>query len=503
MVNQILIRPKWQLAILSGGLIGLSYPPLHLGFLAWFGFLPLIHIVLNSKPFEAAKYSYLSSITANIISLNWIGNNSGAGFWVVLASLIGAVLYLGVFWAGFGSVSSWFHNRTKTGMILFPFLWVLMEWIRSIGSMGFPWINLALTQSQFLPVLQSMDYTGGYGVSFILIVLNLGFYYTIISKTAIKHLIFTVGFFALIWSYGLLRIQHIESISDSREFSVAIVQPNIDPNEKWEREHRKKTYSIMHTLLDSALLLNPDLVIWPETALPTYLRLSSSSRKPLVQRIEKYGIPLITGTVDIKRDSISNRQYYNSTMLLRPDGTYEMYHKIQLVPFAEYIPLSGYFPSLKKLNFGQGNFHHGSEFTLFETDSVHFSNVICYESSLPNVVRGFVNNGARLITIQANDGWLGNTAGPYQHFELARLRAIENRVPVARSANTGISGIILPTGRVTNKVPLNKTEVIQGSIPIHEEISYYAKNGDWFVLFSTLIVLTLILSSIFRRQLTQ
>ena len=134
----------------------------------------------------------------------------------------------------------------------------------------------------------------------------------------------------------------------------------------------------------------------------------------------------------------------------------ELHYRLnaQMVPFAEYIPFSRYFPILKKLNFGQGNFSQGEEYTVFKVDSIQFSNIICYESSLPDIFREFIKRGAQFLSIQANDGWLGNSSGPYQHFELAKLRAIENRISVVRSANTGISGIILPTGRVMEKISI-------------------------------------------------
>jgi apolipoprotein N-acyltransferase len=153
------------------------------------------------------------------------------------------------------------------------------------------------------------------------------------------------------------------------------------------------------------------------------------------------------------------------------------------VPFAEYIPISEYFPSLRKLNFGQGNFTHGSDFTLFQLDSTFFSNIICYESSMPNMVRKFVKSGAEFLSIEANDGYLGNTAGPYQHFELARLRAIENRVSVIRAANTGISGLISASGQVKEKISLGTQKVFLAHVSYGNSGSFYTRYGDVFAIF--------------------
>ena len=485
---KILKRPYWQLALLSGIIIGLSYPPLHLGFLAWFGFIPLIHVLLNVKAIQAAKFAFLASITANFISLYWIGLNSGAGFLPVFASLVGAILYLGIFWSGLGYFVAFVEKRSSKGLIALPFAWVAMELIRSLGVLGFPWINLGLTQTEYLPLIQIADITGSYGISFWIVLINIGFYLAIISKDKRKYLIITSIIFLLVYSFGLIRINTIENVN-SEPISIAITQSNISPDEKWEPKSREENFKLMHSLLDSALNLNPDLVLWPESAVPAYLRLSSYRRNPIVAKLAKFNIPLLSGTVDRVIDENGVKKYYNSTIFIKPDDSVKMYNKIHLVPFAEYIPLSEKFPSLKKLNFGQGNFTPGNEYTIFELDSIRFSNIICYESSIPKIVKSFVKNGAQFITIQANDGWLGKSAGPYQHFELAKLRAIENRVPIVRCANTGISGVINSLGVVQQKIPLGKKSIIMANIFPAQNLTFYTKYGEIFAIFCIIIVL--------------
>lgn len=490
---RLLKLPYWQLAILSGVLVGLSYPPLHLGFIIWFGLIPLIHVLLNVKPGQAAKFAFLASITANFISLYWIGFNSGAGFLPVFASLIGAVIYLGIFWSGLGYLVSFIEKRNSKGLLVLPFVWVAMELVRSLGALGFPWINLGLTQTEYLPLIQIADITGSYGISFWIILINIGFYLALISIDKRKYLIITSLIFMLVFSYGLVRINTVKNIK-SEPVSIAITQSNINPNEKWEPELREEIFSLMHSLLDSALNLNPDLVLWPESAVPSYLRLSSHRRRPITEKLAKFNIPLLSGTVDRIIDEDGEKIYYNSSIFIKPDDSIKMYHKIHLVPFAEYIPLSEKFPSLKKLNFGQGNFTSGKEYTVFKLDSVKFSNIICYESSMPKIVKGLVKNGAQFITIQANDGWLGNSAGPYQHFELAKLRAIENRVPIVRCANTGISGVINPIGIVQQKIPLGKKSIIIANIFPSENLTFYTRYGEVFSIFCIIISLIIFIS---------
>ena len=152
-MDKFLDLPKWQLALLSGLLIGAAYPPSPMGFLAWFGLVPLIHLLCNASPAEGAKWSFLTGITVNIITVYWFGLNSGAGLFPVFLSLTGAVLYLSIYWKIFGMCTSWYHQRTGYGLAVLAIFWVGMEYLRSFGPLAFPWINLALTQTFSLPLL--------------------------------------------------------------------------------------------------------------------------------------------------------------------------------------------------------------------------------------------------------------------------------------------------------------------------------------------------------------
>ena len=157
---------KWKLSILSGILIGLAYPPSPLGFLAWFGLIPLIHIILKSSIFDSLKYSYVTGLIVNSITVYWFGLNSGAGFTTAIISMIAAILYLSIFWLILGLVCSWYHQKTGYGLFVFPLLWVSIEYLRSFGPLSFPWINLGLTQTFSLPLIQIADVTGTMGISF-------------------------------------------------------------------------------------------------------------------------------------------------------------------------------------------------------------------------------------------------------------------------------------------------------------------------------------------------
>ena len=478
-------RPAWLLAIWGGLITGLAYQPWHLGFLAWIGLIPLLHVWLNHDAKENARLGYLFGMTHNMVAFYWIGFNSGASFWVVLLSLIAAVLYLGIYWAAAG----WVFGHVKSnrnGLVLFPFLIVSMEWIRSFGALGFPWGNLVLTQVDYLQMIQIMEVTGSYGVTLWVTLLNVILYILFQNFNPNKKLGLIYSILLLgIWFFGNSRV---DDFTDSpSQMSVGILQPNLDPNTKWDYDKKKETIAYMDSLHSVAIALDPDIILFPETALPAYLKLNHRVRKMIQTKVDSSGIPVLTGTVDRIKSSDGQKHYFNSSMFLTPNHKYVLYNKLHLVPFAEYIPLSGQFPSLMNLNFGQGNFTQGSEYTVFEWKNVKFSNLICYESSMPNIVREFIQKGAEIITIQTNDGWLGETAGPYQHYDVARIRAIENRVPIIRSANTGISGLILANGRSTHEQKLGETAVFKVNVPIGNASSFYSRYGDIFAMICFVI----------------
>lgn len=480
----ILNRPHWQLALFSGFLVGIAYPPLP-GITAWIALVPMIHIWLNTTPRRAAKFSYLAAVTSNLIFLYWIGLNQGAGWLPVLGSLIGAIFYLSIFWAAVGYGAAWIHGKKGWGLICLPFLWVTMEYIRGWGPMGFSWANFAVTQTKFLALIQMVEYTGSGGLGFWIILLNVGFYLLLTQErkkyTAVKLLIL----FIIPWISGYIQLNSLAPVSPENIRKVSIVQPNINPSAKWDSAFRSELYTIMDSLHVIALKNNPDLILWPEVSLPVYLR-HSVQRKKYEAIVKESGIPLLTGTLDWEKNEQGEKLYYNGSIFLGKGGN-QIYRKLFLVPFAEYIPFSEIIPQIKKLNIGQANFTHGSDYTVFQLDSIGFSNVICYESSIPGLVRKFINRGARFITIEANDAWSGNSSGVYQHFELAKLRAVEFRTAIARSGNTGISGIILPSGRVQTYMGYGRRGVITGKLPLIKEATFYTRYGEIFSKFCLLV----------------
>ncbi len=357
--------------------------------------------------------------------------------------------------------------------------------------MGFPWSNLALTQSNYIYFIQFIEVTGTYGVSFFIIGFNVILYNVVQKKISLlKGLSFILLIIIGLSIAGAGRILSLPK--SNQKISVAVVQPNVNPNTKWL--NKKKIIAFMDSLHQESIKFKPDLIVFPETALPSYLVRDNRTRGALQSKVNSSDIPLLTGTIHTSFEN-NFRYYYNSSMFIIPQKKYELYSKIHLVPFAEYDLIPSIFHPLTKLNINidRGNFKSGNNYKVFKHENLLFSNLICYESSIPKISRTFVSKGAEFLIIQANDGWLGSSFGPYQHFELARLRAIENRIPIIRCANTGISGIINIDGSIKTKVQLNEEKIIFESLSSNKNGSFYTKYGDIFAIIISIIILIVIL----------
>jgi apolipoprotein N-acyltransferase len=453
---------KLILPLMSGLLLGLSYPPFSLGFLAWIAFIPLIHCISKEERIgQKALFGFVACFTSNLIILNWMGLNSGTSPAIAIISYLALSLYLTIFWMAF-IISTHFIPK-KIELLLTPLSWIFfVEFLRNIGPLAGPWMNLSLTQSEYIRIIQLASIEV-HAISFMVIFFNLILYRFFIERNTVFLKYFVLILCSILF-FGNYHVNSQNNRSIEKSVNVSIGQPSIFPDEKWNPNLRLRNLAVMDSLLAKSLEDNADIIIWPEVAVTSFLANNPYDRVRYQDKLS--GTYLITGIPERKNiDGIN--QNFNSSIILKPDGSFDTYQKIFLVPFAEYVPFFRNWITKMNQFDDIGSFYPGSEYKTFNIDDFKASILICYDSSSPQIVEKMVDNGAEIIFIITNDSYVGQFM-PYQHFQLARLRAVEQRVPIIQSANTGISGIILPSGKIIYRSKLNERIVFTMEVPLYE-----------------------------------
>jgi len=481
-------------------LFGAAFPPLKNGYFAWIAFIPFLFFLERNLGNKNFKKIFATGFLSNLLIIYWIGLNSGAMMPIAILTLFGSLMVLALWFSFFG----WVIERVwkKWGEVTIwavPFIWVGVEFIRGHGSLGFPWTIVANTQTYYNSLIQITAVTGALGVSLFVMSVNILGYKAIKSigepKRAIGFALAATLMLAFPWTYGIIVLngadEHMASIG--KNIRVSIIQPNLDPKVKWDESKRDSVYRLYGDLHYKAGETAPDLIIWPETATPAYLRYNRDGRfDQVLSFVDSVNVPLLTGTLDYKFIDDKKFKKYNSSFLLQPGSReIERYHKMRLVPFAEKVPFEDRFPFLSNIDLGQANFSSGEEYKVFNIGGKKFSVQICFESTFPSLSRNFVQNGAEILVIITNDAWFGNSSQPYQHAQIAVMRAVENRRAIARCANTGISELVDPYGRVIKTLDFNERGIISGEIPLMTEKTFYVKHGDylgWITGIFTLIL---------------
>jgi len=440
-----MLRKIILLCLLSAALLALTFSLSTFWFLAWFGFVPLFFAVENKSKVTRFLLAYLTGV------LFW----AGTIYWLAHVTLLGTiilVLYLAIYFGIFGLFCS------GRSLILIPSAWVLLEYIRSYLFTGFPWALLGYSQYNVLPAIQIADITGVWGVSFLVMMVNVSAYKIIGNRLWEKEkkreilLPFLLVIFSL--GYGYSRLYLLPATYNLQPaIKVSVIQGNIPQELKWEPKAMGYILNKYTRLTEEAAKVDPDLIVWPEAASPGLLGEDEWVFENIYSLTKKVGLPLLLGAVTREKDI-----YFNSALLVDKNGQITgRYDKIHLVPFGEYIPLKKFFPFLETV-VPIGDINAGKEYTIFQIGNRkskivnRFAVLICFEDLFPELSREFVKRGARFLVNITNDAWYKKSTAPYQHLQASVFRAVENRVPLVRAANTGISGFIAPTGKIISLV---------------------------------------------------
>lgn len=496
MVNNSFPLSRFKISIdlivlaVSGAVLGFAFSPFPFRFLAWVSLVWLFAVIEKYKPKQVLGLGLWFGFFASLSIFWWLFL-----LLVPLAGWVKGLMYVGViilcvYLGLFTALFAWATRRL--GLWVAPFIWAIVEFMRTKTQLAFPWGLLGYSQTPYVPFIQFASLTGVYGVSAWVVLINLLVYLTI--KNYKKYLPGLVAAFAIPFLFGIL------TIKKNRDwFRVSIIQPNVGPNDKVER-FRDSLFTDLVGLARTALQYRPvgeeatggrpDLLVFPETATLANIVRNQSYQRILTSLVDGSQTALITGTPLYEYTPAFS--YFNGAVLFLPDqGIVGEYKKMKLVPFSEKIPYSDNLKFLKKVDFAGagGDFCFGRNFTVFSLPEGHCSVLICYEAIFPDLTREFTRRGAQFLVGISNDGWFGRTPAPYQHCEMAVMRTVENGVPLVRSANIGISLIADPYGRVLKKSGLFTKEIITGMVPRPKQFTFYRKFGDVFIVLSTVIVL--------------
>jgi apolipoprotein N-acyltransferase len=476
--------------VLSGVAGALAFPTSDWHLLAWLWLVPALCSALWRTPRGALADGWLAGTTFFVVLLRWLDftfeNYSAIPWPVTWLPIVALAGYCGLYTGLVASAVAWLRGRLGAGWALSaaPALWVAGEWIRGWLMGGFPWGLLGYSQHRALPVIQIAELGGVYAVSFLLVAVNAALAGALVlgprraapgggAAALLLALSLGFGWHVLSGEFGPSREQTHHTVR------ISVIQPVVEQEQKWDPAHQAEILGVYERLTRQAALAKPAAVFWPETAAPIFLRGDPALLARLVALVRETGVPLLVGSVD--RLPGPDGKFLNSAFLLGDQGITAKYDKIQLVPFGEYVPLAGLIGFVRQWAEFISDFAPGTTQTVFRLNGARFGTVICYEVIFPDLFRGFAGGGATFMANITNDAWFGRTSGPWQHLGTLPLRAVENRIAIARAANTGVSALIGADGRVGPILPLFEQGVLALSVPLRSRTTLYTRFGNWLV----------------------
>jgi len=508
----------------SGLALTSAFPDAGLYAFAWVALALLFYALRGADRKQAFLLGLTAGMAHYLSLLYWIANTLHLYGPLPLSESTAALFllsfYLSLYMALFSTAMvPWVRSQTLLPFFA-PVVWVCLEFLRTHLFSGFPWGLLGYSQYKNIKLIQAADIFGVWGISFILVMANSVFFLAVSclsewgkkradtrKKACIFWLVLFVGVMAAFFSYGSRAVSENDRIAASaRRIRVAVVQGNIPQAVKWDRAYERQTTEKYLRLSSSLPGRRPDLIVWPETAVPFYFFYDTLLTNRILETARKVGCFFLVGTPTYEYTR-NNKQLniYNSALLIDPEGRPAgRYDKVHLVPFGEYVPFRKWLPFVGKIVSQFEDFSSGDFERVLRMKDTLIAPQICYEIIFPGLSAAMVRVGAGIIVNITNDAWFGRTSAPLQHFSMAVFRAVENRRVVVRAANTGISGFIGPSGRILATSGLFKTEVIAREIPVVQgHTSFYTRHGDFLPVICIAISLLIGLNGIRRRYATR
>jgi apolipoprotein N-acyltransferase len=536
----------WLAAVLTGGLAVICFAPFEQTWACWIALTPLLAAVWFSGAESNRRWlrDLLLGYVAGVVFF-W-----GVFSWLHTVTVPGLVLvglYMGVYFA----IWSWIAGLVRPGSpsaesgrmpdfpgsrspdelpaearspwlsslhnlwlaLVLAATWTALEWVRGWMFTGWGWNGLGVALHNLLPVIQIAEFTGVGGVSFVVAFANVIAIATVRrlaleAKVQVRrpHYDFTLTMAAIVGlaAFGIRALQMKTPVEPLR---VAAVQANVPRDEKFNQQFQEKIFQQFTRLTQVALATRPppQLIVWPESSTPAPALLDEENNRFVMDLSASIKTDLLLGTIDADQEG-----EYNAALLVAKGGeSVQIYRKLHLVPYGEYVPGRNTVPFVGAIVGDQvpGDFARGKELVVFRltTDRVMVAPLICFEDTLGELTRQFVLRGANLLANVTNDGWFLRSAGSRQHLENAIFRCVETRRPMVRAANTGLTCFVNRFGRVTQVLLDSKgsqfTEgVLSGTIeiPTSGELTFYVRHGELFSKICGALVLLFLLARLAR-----
>ena len=501
-------------------MLGISWPTYGFYFLIFIAFTPLIHLIESNKNeniFKLTFFSFVTFMVWNIITTHWLyyATLTGMLFAIIVNSILMSLIVL-------ASLSIWKKLSYKLSIIFFISLWICFEKFHLNWDFSWPWLNLGNVFSENIKIIQWYEYTGVFGGTLWVLISNF------VSYNLLKKLINNENFKSdTIYLSVIILIPIIVSLIiytnidiQEEKIKTVIIQPNIDPyNEKFNRSN-DQNLRYLESILNDVKNRN-SLVILPETYFSDGSLISSLNYSTLIEGLkiirERYETDILTGIelYDVFNDSSRVKKYsnrlennrwldlFNASIFISED--IDIYKKSKLVVGIEKMPYKNFLEPLLGtllIDFGGLSYSRGYQDyrTVFKSNTgTKVAPIICYESIYGEYVSEYVRNGANLLAIITNDGWWNNTEGHKQHLSYARLRSIETRKNIVRSANTGISAVINYRGEILKTIGYEQEGLINKNVGMNDKITFYTKYGDY--IFRLCLFFIIIISAFYLANL--
>jgi apolipoprotein N-acyltransferase len=524
-------KSAWLLVALSAVLQILIFPLPNLYILGWIAIAPLLIALLRARqpdtlqiragikllparPLQAFLLAYSCGVLWYAGTCYWIYNTmwqyGGVSAPAAVGILILFCLYLAIYHGVFGLLISLLAGSSpfsRRALLLAPVMWVFVELARTRIT-GFPWDLLGTTQVDNIPLAHVTTFTGVYGLSFEIMVVNAALAAAfLIRREQRKFLLLAALGSAVVLQAGLWLVPP----PLPTERSARLVQANVPilQGAEWTKDYFDDTLSDLGRISlnpGAHQIQHPDLIVWPESPTPFYTTdpIFRGAVSSIARQAQTWVLVGSVGTRNAGQSPQQATQSYNSAALVGPRGEWVgRYDKMHLVPFGEYVPFKGIFGFAGGLSKEVGDFSPGESRAPLPGGGERLGVFICYESIFPDEVRQLAANGSQVFVNISNDGWYGDSGAYAQHLKQARMRAVENNRWLLRDTNTGVTAVIDPYGRIVASAPRKARTVLDAPYALSNVTTFYTRHGDWFAYLCAIISVGAVLVRIPSRAKTE